>query len=114
MPRRWQHPVGVAAQAVRLTAAGGFDGDLPVAAAWLHDIGYSSQLRATGFHPIDGARHLRGLVGDERLVNLVAHHSCARIEAPHDELCFCDQTTGPDGEVLDVIQWCDQMIQHPL
>jgi hypothetical protein len=57
------------------------------------------------------------------LVKLVAHHSCARIEAvlravdallenefpqdvslPHDELCFCDQTTGPDGEVLDVTE----------
>jgi hypothetical protein len=21
---------------------------------------------------------------------------------PHDELCFCDQTTSPDGEVVDV------------
>jgi hypothetical protein len=55
------------------------------------------------------------------VVNLVAHYSCARIEAglrgldevlrrefprntalPHDELCFCDQTTSPDGEVVDV------------
>jgi len=24
------------------------------------------------------------------------------VSLPHDELCFCDQTTGPDGEVLDV------------
>jgi hypothetical protein len=22
---------------------------------------------------------------------------------PHDELCFCDQTTSPDGEVVDVV-----------
>jgi hypothetical protein len=21
---------------------------------------------------------------------------------PHDELCYCDQTTSPDGEVVDV------------
>ncbi len=123
LPRRWRHSVGVAGQADRLAAAGGSGGDLLVAAAWLHDIGYSSQLVDTGFHPIDGARHLRGLGADERVVNLVAHHSCARIEAglrgvdalleqefprdkslPHDELCFCDQTTGPDGEVLDVIE----------
>jgi len=123
LPRRWRHSVGVARQADRLASAGGFDGDLLVGAAWLHDIGYASQLADTGFHPIDGARHLRGLGADERLVNLVAHHSCARIEArlrgvdalleqefpqdmslPHDELCFCDQTTGPDGEVLDVIE----------
>jgi hypothetical protein len=75
----------------------------------------------TGFHPIDGARHLRSLDLDERVVNLVAHHSCAGVEAelrgltavlaqefprdpslPHDELCFCDQTTSPDGTVVDV------------
>src|SRR5262245_34646670 len=123
LARRWRHSVGVAGQAARLAAAGGFDRDLLVDAAWLHDIGYSSQLVDTGFHPIDGARHLRRLGADERLVNLVAHHSSARIEAglrgvdalltqelpqdmslPHDELCFCDQTTGPDGEVLDVME----------
>ena len=75
LPRRWQHSVGVARQADRLAASGGFEGDLLVGAAWLHDIGYSSQLVDTGFHPIDGARHLRRLGADERLVNLVAHHS---------------------------------------
>lgn len=74
----------------------------------------------TGFHPIDGARHLHSLDLDERVVNLVAHHSCAGVEAelrglsavlaqfpgdtslPHDERCFCDQTTSPDGAVVDV------------
>ena len=58
---------------------------------------------------------------DERIVNLVAHHSCAHIEAelrglrsildeefprdeslPHDELCFCDMTTSPDGELVAI------------
>ncbi|MEM9654004.1 MAG: phosphohydrolase [Actinomycetota bacterium] len=87
----------------------------------LHDIGYASDLVETGFHPIDGARHLRRLGADERLVNLVAHHSCAQIEAklrglrsildeefprddslPHDELCFCDMTTSPDGELVTI------------
>ena len=103
-------------------ASDDLDGGLLVAAAWLHDIGYSARLVETGFHPIDGARHLRALGTDERVVSLVAHHSCARVEAalrgidgllarefprdkslPHDELCHCDQTTGPDGERLDVI-----------
>ena len=86
------------------------------AAAWLHHIGYASPLRDTEFHQIDGARYLRRREVDERVVNLVAHHSCARVEAelrgltsvlasefpldpslPHDELCFCDLTTGPTG-----------------
>jgi hypothetical protein len=55
----------------------------------------------------------------ETIVGLVAHHSCARIEAglrqlplddefprddslPHDELCFCDLTTSPDGDIVTV------------
>src|SRR5262249_10008291 len=86
-------------------------------------IGYASVLVDTGFHPIDGARHLRRLATDERIVNLVAHHSCARVEAqlrgltavledefprdaalPHDELCYSDQTTSPDGEGVDVTE----------
>lgn len=37
------------------------DRDLLVAAAWLHDIGYAPELRDTGFHPLDGARHLEAL-----------------------------------------------------
>jgi putative nucleotidyltransferase with HDIG domain len=123
LPRRWRHSAGVAAQASRLALRPGMDLGLVVAAAWLHDIGYASRLVDTGFHPLDGARHLRGLALDERVVNLVAHHSCARIEArlrgleellrhefprdpllPHDELCFCDQTTSPDGELVDVAE----------
>jgi hypothetical protein len=112
---------GVAARAQALGCEDGATGELLIAAAWLHDIGYASQLLDTGFHPIDGARQLRRLGADERIVGLVAHHSCAHVEAelrglasvlsaefpiddalPHDELCFCDQTTSPDGEVVDV------------
>jgi hypothetical protein len=123
LPRRWRHVSGVAAQAERLAGVGPVRRGLLVASAWLHDIGYAPVLVDTGFHPIDGARHLRDLATDERVVNLVAHHSCARVEArlrglsasldrefprdpslPHDELCFCDQTTSPDGAVVDVTQ----------
>jgi hypothetical protein len=121
LPRRWRHVGGVAAQAGRLAGIPPATRALLTSAAWLHDIGYAPVLVDTGFHPIDGARHLRRLAVDERIVNLVAHHSCALIEArlrgltavleeefprdaslPHDELCFCDQTTSPDGEVVDV------------
>jgi hypothetical protein len=84
--------------------------------AWLHDLGYASDLRDTGFHPIDGANRLRiGAPG--RLASLVAHHSCALLEAnmrgladrvepgfPREEsatadaLWYADLTTGPDGQ----------------
>jgi putative nucleotidyltransferase with HDIG domain len=123
LPQRWRHVGGVAAQAERLIGIAPSDVGLLVSAAWLHDIGYASPLVETGFHPVDGARHLRRLDVDNRVVNLVAHHSCARVEAqlrglatvlqrefpldsslPHDELCFCDQTTSPDGTVVDVTE----------
>ncbi|WP_132868711.1 HD domain-containing protein, partial [Mycobacteroides abscessus] len=49
-PRRLAHVRGVAATAERLSRR--FDpqtADCLVAAAWLHDIGYASSLRRTGF-----------------------------------------------------------------
>jgi hypothetical protein len=95
----------------------GVAGDFLVAAAWLHDVGYAPDLVDTGFHPIDGARFLRKLGADNRLVCLVAHHSCAVYEArvrgladvllaefsqedsaTYDALVFCDLTTGPEGQ----------------
>jgi putative nucleotidyltransferase with HDIG domain len=121
LPRRFSHVRGVASQAEHLASVAVDDRSPLVAAAWLHDIGYASGLVDTGFHPIDGARYLRRAEADERVINLVAHHSCAAIEAdmrglehelrdefprdamlPHDELCYCDQTTSPDGEVVEV------------
>jgi hypothetical protein len=70
-----------------------------------------------GFHPLDGARFLRTVEAPPRLVNLVAHHSCAVLEARlrgmgdeldefadegstvvRDALWYCDLTTTPDGE----------------
>ena len=63
--RRWAHVQAVAARAASLPF-GGADRELLVAAAYLHDIGYAPELAATGFHPLDGARHLRSL-GDEDL-----------------------------------------------
>lgn len=122
LPRRWSHVEGVAAQAMEVggTAEHG-DGDLLVAAAYLHDIGYAPALAATGFHPLDGARFLREQGAPERLAALVAHHTCSRLEAElrgladeleaefprevsatADALWYCDLTTGPDGERLSV------------
>ena len=117
LPRRWRHVQAVAAQAERLSAIPGAAGQVLVAAAWLHDIGYAPDLHDTGFHPIDGGRFLRKLGADDRLACLVAHHSCAVYEArvrrledvllaefpqeaspTYDALVFCDLTTGPAGQ----------------
>jgi HD domain-containing protein len=94
------------------------DAELLEAAALLHDVGYAPDLAATGFHPLDGANYLLTVHAPRRLVELVAHHSCALVEARlrglerdieqfcdeagvvRDALWYCDLTTSPDGEVV--------------
>jgi hypothetical protein len=122
LPRRWSHVQGVAARARTLRQSLGTDADLIEAAAWLHDIGYLSELDRTGLHGLDGARYLRDVQhADPLLCRLVAQHSCAVIEAEErglahvlsrefappprplaDALTFCDMTTSPDGEHVQV------------
>ncbi|MEV8550368.1 HDIG domain-containing metalloprotein [Streptomyces glaucescens] len=79
---RWLHTQAVAARAQEAAAAvPKADRDLLVAAAWLHDVGYASEVRDTGIHRLAGARHLEVLGAPARLVRLVAHHSEAVYEA---------------------------------
>jgi hypothetical protein len=122
LPRRWAHTQGVAGTALTLSGIFEEDADLLVSAAWLHDVGYSPAVAVTGFHPLDGARHLRDSEeADELLCRLVAHHTCALTEAAErglaaqlasefamppddlaDALIYCDMTTGPDGQTMAV------------
>lgn len=122
LPRRWSHTRGVAGTAESVAHIVGGDADRLVCAAWLHDLGYAPQLAGSGFHPLDGARYLRDVArAEERLCRLVAHHSYASIEARlrglsdvlaaefppvaglvADALTYCDMTTSPDGEPVEV------------
>ena len=128
LPTRWTHTEAVAerarivAEALRLKR----EGDVLVAAAYVHDIGYGSDLRRIGFHPLDGATHLREL-GHERLARLVAYHSGSWWEAKllgfsmnlaafqpevsviADALTYCDMTTGPTGERLTLAERLDDI-----
>ena len=124
LPRRWAHVQGVAARARSLGPVLGTEADLLEAAAWLHDIGYAPGLATTGLHQLDGAQHLRDAPhADAMLCRLVAHHSCAIIEAGErglagilrsefdpapdvlaSVLTCCDMTTGPDGQPVPVEQ----------
>jgi len=124
LPRRWAHVQGVAARARSLAPVLGADADLLEAAAWLHDIGYAPGLATTGLHALDGARYLRDAQHtDALLCRLVAHHSCAIIEAEErgladvmglefdpapqmlsNVLTYCDMTTSPDGELVPAKQ----------
>lgn len=122
LPRRWAHSQGVGRRAESLADVLGEDAELLAAGAWLHDIGYAPSLALTGMHQLDGARYLRDIQGaDSRLCSLVAHHSCACIEAKHrgmkellraefppvdgllaDALTYADMTTTPDGHATEV------------
>ncbi|WP_431897604.1 HD domain-containing protein [Nonomuraea sp. bgisy101] len=117
LPRRWEHSRGVGTRGEEIAPILGEDAELLAMSAWLHDIGYAPDLVDTGFHPIDGARYLRDVHGaDELLCKLVAHHTCAAIEAEDrglldilerefpmerpdlvEAITFCDMTTSPDG-----------------
>ncbi|MET7407839.1 HDIG domain-containing metalloprotein [Streptomyces parvulus] len=106
---RWLHTQAVAARAKEATAAvSEADRDLLVAAAWLHDIGCAPELRDTGFHPLDGARHLESLGAPARLVRLIAHHSGAVYEAEQrglsEELAAYERE---DSFVLDALTFAD-------
>ena len=122
LPRRWAHVQGVASRLRSLAPILGADADLLEAAAWVHDIGYAPGLAATSLHQLDGARYLRDAQhADAMLCRLVAHHSCAIIEAGErglakvlssefdpapdalaSVLTYCDMTTSPDGEPVPV------------
>lgn len=131
---RLAHTRRVAAQAAR--ACGLVEGpwaDALVPAAWLHDIGYNPQLASTGFHPLDGARHLRTLAWPAEVCRLVAWHTNAGDEAnlrgldgvlldeferpPHDAwaaLAWADLTSSPAGERW-AVEWrvADVLRRYP-
>ncbi|WP_414938173.1 HD domain-containing protein [Amycolatopsis sp. cmx-11-51] len=117
--RRWKHVQAVALRASEIAdAVAPSEQATLVAAAWLHDIGYSPDIGHTRFHPLDGARYLKQEGWAVPVVNLVAHHSGARFEAVErgmsteldefpfedspllDALVTADLTTGPGGESL--------------
>lgn len=116
LPRRWAHTAGVArraGQVARVLPVA--ERELLVVAAWVHDIGYASELVDTGMHSIDGARYLLRAGLARRVCGLVAHHSGASAVASltghagglaefgdergrlRDALWYCDMTTSPDG-----------------
>lgn len=122
LPRRWAHSQGVGRRAESLAGILGDDAGLLAAAAWVHDIGYSPDAAKTGMHQLDGARYLRDVAGaDPRICSLVAHHTCACVEARNrgllteleaefppvgglldDAITYCDTATTPEGELTNV------------
>ena len=118
---RWEHTRGVAARAVEIAVTvPESDREVLVVSAWLHDIGYASSIRQTGFHPLDGGLYLRRHGWPDRVSALVAHHSGARFvpvergfaqmmaefafedSAVSDALTYADQTVGPHGRRMTI------------
>lgn len=129
LARRWTHVQGVAARARQLASTiEPCDRDLLIAAAWLHDIGYSPLVVDTGLHSLDGARYLQRLGYPDRLCSLIAYHSGAHFEATQrgltaelstftaedspvaDALTAADLTTSPDGQAVAVQVRIDEIL----
>lgn len=121
-PERCCHSVAVARTAAAVAdSLPSRDGQVLIAAAYLHDVGQASSLKVTGHHGLDGALHLDGRFPD-RVVTLVAHHSESRWEADlrglaqelaaftreesivADALTYCDMTTGPTGQRVSLAE----------
>lgn len=104
--RRWSHVCGVAACAQELQMD-----QTVVDAAWLHDIGYSPEVRDTGMHAIDGASYLRDRQWPTDVVSLVAHHTGAWSEASERGLADqLDTFEEPRTELLDALTLCDLVV----
>lgn len=109
-PARLAHTRAVAARAASLPLAHE-EAQRLTAAAWLHDVGYASIVRETGFHPLDGARWLRCNGWADDVVALVAHHSGASQEAAVRGLSReLAEFPDPDAKLLDALTWADMTI----
>jgi hypothetical protein len=115
---RLAHSATVAAQIERVAGLVESEWRSPARdAAWLHDVGYHPDLALTGFHPLDGARWLRGRHWPDETCRLVAWHTQSFEEArlsglatelaaefdPPPLLAACalawaDLTSSPSGE----------------
>lgn len=107
---RLAHTGRVAAQAARVSCLLEEPWTAALApAAWLHDIGYSPLLGSTGFHPLDGARHLRALAWPAEVCRLVAWHTNAAHEASLRGLAptLRDEFEPPPPDAWAALAWAD-------
>lgn len=106
---RLAHVRTAGAVASRITAlVAAEDAALVVAAANLHDIGYSARIAHCGFHPLDGGRFLVAEGFPRRLAGLVAHHSLAYLHAdPAEAEALAEEFPREDSLASDVLAYAD-------
>ncbi|WP_432738245.1 HAD-IIB family hydrolase [Maridesulfovibrio sp. FT414] len=100
--------------AERLVNQLGYDSVLAekiVTAALFHDVGYSEELRSTGFHPLDGAVFLAHCNAPEEVIEAVLWHSSTpiEIESMPEMKTLYDRFPEPelDGIIHDAVRYCD-------
>jgi HD domain len=116
VPQRWAHTQAVVDRARSLRRAVAPDGELLVAAAALHDIGFAPGVLRHGFCLLDAAEFAEELGGPPRLVALIANHAAGKVEGGlrgfghqlerfpdeggpvRDALWYCCLTVGADGQ----------------
>jgi hypothetical protein len=82
----------------RLAAVLGADADLPEAAAWLHEFGYTADLATTGLHALDGARYLRDAQHADAMLCRGRCPACCRTASPSRS------KSGSPGNVAATVQ----------
>ncbi|MFW0789929.1 HD domain-containing protein [Gordonia sp. CPCC 205333] len=109
--RRWAHVQGVAATMEQLAQSYPVTvREVLLAAAWLHDVGYSESVRDCGFHPVDGARFVLSQGFPELVASLIAYHTGATVEAEERGLTSeLAPFTHPPTELLDALTSADMM-----
>jgi hypothetical protein len=105
-PDAWARSERSAAQAARaVSILNRPRGEIIEAAAWLHAIGHSPEIRGSGFAPVDGAVHLLAEGWPTPVINLVAHQGQARLIAPAygaiEQLTLFERIQGWPSDILD-------------
>lgn len=112
LPSRYRHVAGVAQKVEEVCCALGLNDEDAAVAAWLHDIGYAPVAVETGFHALDGARWAARQGFSNRVTALIAHHSCARLEAEIRGMgeLLDEEFPQPDRELSQILTAADMSV----
>ncbi len=104
---RYKHTLAVSIEMRRCGKLLGFDQDLCEIVGLLHDIGYSNELRISGFHPLDGYNFLVGI--DPDIANMMLYHTSTKEEA---EMLGLSLPPRIRTSTADLLSYVDSRIDH--
>jgi len=111
-PTRLEHMKGVgrrAASLARQLQLPDYEAGLLRRAAFMHDIGYASGLKRTGFHQLDGALALADAGAPEGITASALLHSSAQhgLSGRIGEIYAQAPDTNGYSRLVDLVSWCD-------